>query len=360
MQNDKLSKLIKRIKRRNLTINLLLYPVLLLSIISITIYAIDETYMSDIGEPILLILGLLFAFIVLILMIPECIDYFRDGLIDSVKNKLNEEELRYVEEATKPHKWEVEYWRQKICSILFKNKKDNKSTSILSKRTERKQLSILAFIISITICEWMPEYFDITHEIAYNLLMLIASASLVTIIVFWIKGIQDLIKNGSTKALKKNLNNEEKQLLKEIMIKRQWIKYSWIILLIVFLIKSFNNPDINNTSVEQTSQTKTVETPKSAPSKPKKEEVKQSQPKEDYTWFAEYACQQEIKARAIYPPSVKVHFRRDNYIKGNSYTVYGTVDSQNVFGAMERHNFACEAIIDKENDKYWVNDLNIE
>ena len=48
-------------------------------------------------------------------------------------------------------------------------------------------------------------------------------------------GIQDFIQNGSTKALKKNLNNEEKQLLKEIMIKRQWIKYSWIILLISFL-----------------------------------------------------------------------------------------------------------------------------
>ena len=128
----------------------------------------------------------------------------------------------------------------------------------------------------------------------------------------------------------------------------------------IFLIKSFNNPNINNTSVEQTSQTKTVETPKPAPSKPKKEEVKQSQPKEDLTWFAEYACQQEIKARAIYPPSVKVHFRRDNYIKGNSYTIYGTVDSQNAFGAMVRQNFACEAIIDKENDKYWVNDLNIE
>ena len=128
----------------------------------------------------------------------------------------------------------------------------------------------------------------------------------------------------------------------------------------IFLIKSFNNPNINNTSVEQTSQTKTVETPKPAPSKPKKEEVKQSQPKEDLTWFAEYACQQEIKARAIYPPSVKVNFRRDNYIKGNSYTIYGTVDSQNAFGAMVRQNFACEAIIDKENDKYWVNDLNIE
>lgn len=236
----------------------------------------------------------------------------------------------------------------------------NKSISILVKRSERKHLSILAFIIIDLIGIFMPEYFDITHEIAYNLLMLLSSALLITIIVFWIKGIQDLIKNDSTKSLKKKLNDEENNLLKEIMLKRQWIKYSWIVLLMVFFIKSFNNPDINNTPVKQTSQTKTVETPKPAPSKPEKEEVKQSQPKEDLTWFAEYACQQEIKARAIYPPSVKVHFRRDNYIKGNSYTIYGTVDSQNGFGAMERHNFACEAIIDKANDKYWVNDLNIE
>lgn len=85
-----------------------------------------------------------------------------------------------------------------------------------------------------------------------------------------------------------------------------------------------------------------------------------AQKPEDLTWFAQYACQKEIKARAVYPPSVKVHFRRDNYIKGNSYTVYGTVDSQNAFGAMVQQNFACEAILDKENDKYWINDLNIE
>lgn len=236
----------------------------------------------------------------------------------------------------------------------------NKSISILVKRSERKHLSILAFIIVDLIAVFMPEYFDITHEIAYNLLMLLSCILLITIIVFWIKGIQDFIQNGSTKALKKNLNNEEKQLLKEIMSKRQWIKYSWIVLLMVLFIKSFNNPDINNTPVEQTSQTTKQKTPKPVTKKPKKEEVKQSQPKEDLTWFAQYACEKEIKARAIYPPSVKVHFRRDNYIKGNSYTVYGTVDSQNAFGAMERKNFACEVILDKENDKYWINDLNIE
>lgn len=236
----------------------------------------------------------------------------------------------------------------------------NKSITILSKRTERKHLSILAFIIVDLIGVFMPEYFDITHEIAYNLLMLLSSALLITIIVFWIKGIQDFIQNGSTKILKKNLNDEEKQLLKEIILKRQWIKYSWIVLLIIFFIKSINNPDINNTPVEHTSQTKTVETPKPVPSKPKKEEVKQNQPKEDLTWFAQFACEKEIKARAVYPPSVKVHFRRDNYVKDNSYTVYGTVDSQNGFGAMVRQNFACEVIIDEANDKYWVNDLNIE
>lgn len=235
----------------------------------------------------------------------------------------------------------------------------NKAISILLKRTERKHISILAFVIVDLISVFMPEYFDITHEIAYNLLMLLSSVLLITIIVFWVKGIQDFVQNGSTKVLKKNLNNKEKQLLEEIILKRQWIKYSWIILLMVFFIKLFNNPDINNTLEEKTSQTKTIETPKTVPPKPKKEAPKQKQ-KQDLTWFAQFACEKEIKARAIYPPSVKVHFRRDNYIKGNSYTVYGTVDSQNGFGAMMRQNFACEAIIDEANDKYWINDLNIE
>lgn len=235
----------------------------------------------------------------------------------------------------------------------------NKAISILLKRTERKHVSILAFVIVDLISVFMPEYFDITHEIAYNLLMLLSSVLLITIIVFWVKGIQDFVQNGSTKVLKKNLNNKEKQLLEEIILKRQWIKYFWIILLMVFFIKLFNNPDINNTLEEKTSQTKTIETPKTVPPKPKKEAPKQKQ-KQDLTWFAQFACEKEIKARAIYPPSVKVHFRRDNYIKGNSYTVYGTVDSQNGFGAMMRQNFACEAIIDEANDKYWVNDLNIE
>ena len=268
MQNDKLSKLIKRIKRRNLTTNLLLYPVLLLSIIGITINTIDEIYMSDIGEFILLILGLLFTFIVLILMIPECIDYLRDGLIESVKNKLNEEELRYVEEATKPQKWEVEYWRQKICSFIFKNKKTNKTTQESNAKSNN---------------------------------------------TLWIVG---------------------------------------LILLIGIINGIMDDTDYSTTRTSPQVQPTQTETPKA--------EVKQNQPKQDLTWFAEYACEKEIKARAVYPPSVKVHFRRDNYIKGNSYTVYGTVDSQNGFGAMVRHNFACEAIIDEANDKYWVNDLNIE
>lgn len=82
--------------------------------------------------------------------------------------------------------------------------------------------------------------------------------------------------------------------------------------------------------------------------------------KADYIGFAQATCQETIKARSVYPPSVKVHFRSDNYINGNSYTVYGTVDRQNAFGAMVRQNFACEAIIDEANDKYWVKDLNIE
>lgn len=76
--------------------------------------------------------------------------------------------------------------------------------------------------------------------------------------------------------------------------------------------------------------------------------------------FAQLQCTKDIKSRFNYPPSVKVNFRQDNYINENSYTLYGTVDSQNAFGAMVRQNFACEVIIDEENDKYWVNDVNIE
>lgn len=238
----------------------------------------------------------------------------------------------------------------------------NKSITILSKRTERKHLSILAFVLIgiINAFALEYEYFDIIHPFAYNLLMILTCSLLIAIIIFWIKGIIDFIHNGSSKILKKNLTNEDKILFNDIKSKIQWIKYLWIILFIILAVKTNSNPNTDIPNVENNSQTKTVETPKPVPSKPKKEEVKQSQPKEDLTWFAQYACQQEIKARAIYPPSVKVNFRRDNYIKGNSYTIYGTVDSQNAFGAMVRQNFACEAIIDKENDKYWVNDLNIE
>lgn len=133
------------------------------------------------------------------------------------------------------------------------------------------------------------------------------------------------------KSEQKNLTNKN-----NVLFKKEWIKYFWVVLLIILVIKNDDNL------------------------KPDKTEVKQNQAQEDLTWFAQYACEKEIKARAVYPPSVKVHFRRDNYVKGNSYTMYGTVDSQNAFGAMVQQNFACEAILDKENDKYWINDLNIE
>lgn len=268
MQNDKLSKLIKRVKRRNLAINLIFIDaILLINVIGITT---AETYIGpDIWESILIFLTCLVCLICVILAFQECIDYLRDGSsIDSVKDKLNKEELQYLEKNTKPHKWEIQYWLQKICSIVFKNKKDNKSTKE-TKQNMGKTLWIIGFIVLL--------------------------------------GIIGVIMDDT---------------------------------------------DYSTTQITPQVQTTQTETPKT--------EVKQNQPKEDLTWFAEYACQQEIKARAIYPPSVKVHFRRDNYIKGNSYTIYGTVDSQNAFGAMVRQNFACEAIIDKENDKYWVNDLNIE
>lgn len=93
--------------------------------------------------------------------------------------------------------------------------------------------------------------------------------------------------------------------------------------------------------------------------KQQKEETAKKVP-EDFLWFAKYQCEKEIKSRAIYPPSVKVKFRDDHYIEGNSYTVYGTVDSQNAFGAMVRQNFGCEIILDQENDKFWIKDLLIE
>lgn len=93
--------------------------------------------------------------------------------------------------------------------------------------------------------------------------------------------------------------------------------------------------------------------------KQQKEETTKKAP-EDLLWFAKYQCEKEIKARATYPPSVKVKFRDDHYIEGNSYTVYGTVDSQNAFGAMVRQNFGCEIILDQENDKFWIKDLLIE
>ncbi len=81
---------------------------------------------------------------------------------------------------------------------------------------------------------------------------------------------------------------------------------------------------------------------------------------DDLLWFAKSQCEKEVKARVAYPPSAKISFREDNYIKDNSYTLYGTVDSQNKYGAMERKNFGCEIIIDRENDKFWIKDLIIE
>lgn len=190
--------------------------------------------------------------------------------------------------------------------------------------------------------------------------MLLSCSLLIAIIILWIIGIIDFLENGSSKTLKKNLTEEDKILLKDTKSKTQWIKYLWIILFVVITIKSNSSPNTNITNVENNSQNKSTEISQPVQTQTKKTEAKQSQPKEDLTWFAQYACEKEIKARAVYPPSVKVHFRRDNYIKDNSYTVYGTVDWQNGYGAMIRQNFACEAIIDKENDKYWVNDLNIE
>ena len=92
--------------------------------------------------------------------------------------------------------------------------------------------------------------------------------------------------------------------------------------------------------------------------KPEQKSETKKKSHEDLTWFAKFQCEKEIKARI--PSAKNIHFRQDNYINGNSYTVYGTVDGQNAFGATIRNNFGCEVVIDQGNDKFWIKDLLIE
>ena len=127
--------------------------------------------------------------------------------------------------------------------------------------------------------------------------------------------------------------------------KKSWkVLFSiFIVWAIVHLLTGLFEEEEKNINTQKSQVETTQNTTKKAP--------------EDLLWFAKFQCEKEIKARI---PSAKVHFRQDNYINGNSYTVYGTVDGQNAFGAMVRQNFGCEIIIDQENDKFQITDLLIE
>lgn len=238
---------------------------------------------------------------------------------------------------------------------------------ILERQKKKRQVFLIMYAILFpigVICEIiMAIYSD--NDIISNILFCILLADMIALILVMMPNTIDWVKNGSDKFVAKQLNDEGRKFLIEKGYKKAWydvinpLKYkrkekfkmsnfskfaeNFFSILLLFILFLFVSALTNCTSDVNNKETK-----------------KQTSANEDLTWFAQYACEKEIKARAIYPPSTKVHFRRDNYIKGNSYTLYGTVDSQNAFGAMVRQNFACEAIIDKPNDKYWINDLNIE
>ncbi len=84
---------------------------------------------------------------------------------------------------------------------------------------------------------------------------------------------------------------------------------------------------------------------------------------DDVIAVAQTKCSDELKARAVDPSSVRIGWRRingelDHYISGNSLTLYGTLSGTNMYGGRIEQNFACECIVDKENDTIRVNDLN--
>ena len=131
-------------------------------------------------------------------------------------------------------------------------------------------------------------------------------------------------------------------------MKKKIIVIFGIIILLGIIGNIIDTQDNNNSSSYK------VETEQ----KPEQKSETKKKSHEDLTWFAKFQCEKEIKARI---PSAKyIHFRQDNYINGNSYTVYGTVDGQNAFGATIRNNFGCEVVIDQGNDKFWIKDLLIE
>lgn len=242
------------------------------------------------------------------------------------------------------------------------NEKEQEFIEIILKRQKRKRIAIsliITTVLSFITCMYIADNDNLA--VLLVILTLTIIVTFIWLIILAISHVVDYIKNGLTSTIKKTFGKEAQKYLKRALkatkfnlnFKQQMKvdKNTWITFLILFIVWLFvHNIGLIIENSNKNAPTKSTESRKE----------QQNQTKEDLTWFAQYACEKEIKARAIYPPSVKVHFRRDNYIKGNSYTMYGTVDSQNAFGAMVRQNFACEAIIDKENDKYWVNDLNIE
>lgn len=233
---------------------------------------------------------------------------------------------------------------------------------VISKRQKRKQETIIlgiTFFIVFIFTGVLSENNNTGFIFSMTLLMLLVS--LIWFVTLITKNIIDRIKNGSDKFLYFKLNEDGRELLRlqenkektNNIINEVKTKSNKTLLIIGFIIlfgiigSQLDSADYSSTQTATQVQ-------------PTKKEAKKEKPKQDLTWFAEYACKKAIEAHAVYPPSVKVHFRSDNYIKGNSYTIYGTVDSQNAIGAMVRQNFACEAIIDEANDKYWIKDLNIE
>lgn len=252
---------------------------------------------------------------------------------------------------------------------------------VISKRQKRKQKTIILGITFFIVFIFMAVLSENNNTgFIFGITFLILLISLIWFVALIIKNIIDRIKNGSDKFLYIKLNEEGKELLRqqENKSKEEWYEKK----LPFEKINNFpennnlkNVTDIGKKSVKKGISSKNIETGCGifvivtfwtvliciiVSFTRCTSDISNTHKNEDLTWFAQFACEKEIKARAIYPPSVKVHFRRDNYIKGNSYTVYGTVDSQNGFGAMMRQNFACEAIIDEANDKYWIKDLNIE
>lgn len=68
---------------------------------------------------------------------------------------------------------------------------------------------------------------------------------------------------------------------------------------------------------------------------------------------AESVCKDFVKDRLKSPGSAKFH--TDNTGSGTAFTVTGTVDSQNSFGALIRNNFTCR--VHEVGDRWFLDDL---